>query len=507
MALLQFLRSNDVSHRLFVADSSEPDQADALRNALDGSVDLRCFSGDMRVVEKYLAALAIWWRPSSSASFRTTTSPFPHAIDACLAYLQSNQDSWRRWATSSISVFTTASSTIRRVRYFTPTMGADEPLQRLYDLVRRYQPFLWAVFRTEALVAALEASLKMDIIVFQELTIMNAAAAQGKIARLPHIFSLCGMEELLSAAVQTHPMYAFLYEAERLFSSYLLYRNNLVAFLQTHMDAATWDRAVRKIEAALAEGVVEGLPGTGEGTVEQLLDIIHMINMVPSLDTGQLNYAAQRLLGASHPPIPISPQWSGPMDRREGDVLRGSRVPAGAICGAARFSRRSHGTKFISIKPRSLAWKRSLSAIPRADHLVGSILSPACFDRMKSMTATGIDGRNLLLAVKHRRTAAGPTLYSRELPSPGTASADRHRAQQPGPPRRGAGHGMAQHPHSFESLSYRVRGNSSAHPQLARRCSGAERQKDTLHGRYPERGPIGQMGLAFIDWDRSVWGS
>ncbi len=42
---------------------------------------------------------------------------------------------------------------IRRVRYFTPTIGADEPLQRLYDLVRRYQPFLWAVFRTEALVA------------------------------------------------------------------------------------------------------------------------------------------------------------------------------------------------------------------------------------------------------------------------------------------------------------------------------------------------------------------
>ncbi len=104
----------------------------------------------------------------------------------------------------------------------------------------------------------------MDIIVFQELTIMNAAAAQGKIARLPHIFSLRGMEESLSAVVQTHPMYAFLYDAERLFSSYLLYRNNLVAFLRTHTDAATWDRAIRRIEAAVAEGVVEGTAGAGE---------------------------------------------------------------------------------------------------------------------------------------------------------------------------------------------------------------------------------------------------
>ena len=179
-----------------------------------------------------------------------------------------------------------------------------------------------AVLRTDVLWLPSRRASRWISSCFEELTIMNVAAAQGKIARLPHIFSLRGMEKSLSAVVQTHPMYGFLYDAERLFSSYVLYRNNLVAFLRTHMEASAWDHATRKIEAAVAEGVVEGHRGAGATTVEQLLDVIHMIKMVPAFDTGQLNYAAQRLLGAPYPPIPITPQWSGPMDRRNGDVVR-----------------------------------------------------------------------------------------------------------------------------------------------------------------------------------------
>ena len=92
------------------------------------------------------------------------------------------------------------------------------------------------------------------------------------------------------------------------------------------MEASAWDRAIRKIEAAVAEGVVEGHRGAGAATVEQLLDIIHMINMVPAFDTGQLNHAAQRLLGAAHPRFQWLLDGSGPMDRRKGDVLHASQV-------------------------------------------------------------------------------------------------------------------------------------------------------------------------------------
>ena len=335
--------------------SSAPDQADALRNAL---MDPKTFVTS-RVTwgsRKISGRAAIGERPSLSA-VPDDDIAFPHAIDVCLAYLEAKR---RRRGQGYVVDFGIHDGVfdIRHVRYFTPTLGADESLQRLYDLMRRYQPFLWAVFRTDVLVAALEASLKMDIIMFQEFTIMNVAAAQGKIARLPHIFSLRGMEIAFRRRPDA-PMYGFLYDAERLFSSYVLYRNNLVAFLRTHMGASAWDRATRKIEAAVAEGVVEGHRGAGATTVEQLLDVIHMIKMVPAFDTGQLNYAAQRLLGAPYPPIPITPQWSGPMDRRKGDVVRPGNFVGGAICGAMRFSWRSRETKFISMKPRSPGWKPS----------------------------------------------------------------------------------------------------------------------------------------------------
>ena len=241
--LLQFLHSNDVSHRLFVANSSEPSQADALSDALGGSVDLRRYASEMPVAEKYLTAVKAV-ETEFVCLIPDDDITFPHAIDACLAYLQTNRDAVA--AIGYVVDFGIHDGVfdIRRVRYFTPTIGADEPLQRLYDLVRRYQPFLWAVFRTEALVAALEASLKMDIIVFQELTIMNAAAAQGKIARLPHIFSLRGMEKSLSAARADTPNVRLSVRCRALI--FVLTFCTATIWSRSygmHTDAATWDRS------------------------------------------------------------------------------------------------------------------------------------------------------------------------------------------------------------------------------------------------------------------------
>ena len=190
------------SHRLFVADSSVQTRP-SLAQCARWIRDLHYFSSDMRVVEKYLAALQ-----SVETEFvclvpdDDITSLMP-SMRVSLTWKRT-RTSWRRWAMCSISAFTTVSSTFaasvisRRPSVRTSRCSASMPGSPVSTIS-------WAVFRTDVLAAALEESLKMDIIVFQELTIMNAAAAQGKIARLPHIFSLRGMEESLSAVVADAP--------------------------------------------------------------------------------------------------------------------------------------------------------------------------------------------------------------------------------------------------------------------------------------------------------------
>src|SRR5205807_7396174 len=101
------------------------------------------------------------------------------------------------------------------------------PLRRHYQLMQRYQPFIWAVFRTNIFAGAMEAARNVDGIIFQEITFMGAAALAGKIARLPTIFSMRGMEESLTTREESHPFFWFLHDADSFFRRYADYREGL----------------------------------------------------------------------------------------------------------------------------------------------------------------------------------------------------------------------------------------------------------------------------------------
>ena len=67
-------------------------------------------------------------------------------------------------------------------------------------------------------------------IVFRELMMTMTAALQGKIARLPVVYSLRVPEPSAYDRAQVEPLFAFLEDATTFFSDYSDYRARLIAF-------------------------------------------------------------------------------------------------------------------------------------------------------------------------------------------------------------------------------------------------------------------------------------
>lgn len=316
-ALLQFLRGCGVTHRIVVADSSD---AERLREVDDiglGVAEIRHFPAALPISEKLIRSLEtittrfVVMLPDDDVTF-------PHAIDASLAFLIANPDHVA--AQGYVLDFGIYDDTydISRVRWFTPSIAQSGPIDRIYNLVRRYQPFLWAVFRTDVLLNALRAVRHIPMIVFQEMTIMNAVAAQGKIARLPHVYTLRGMEESLSSLMTTHPFYALLAHPQAFLQHYASYRENLAGFIRAH--AGPLDLA-EDIVLLQTPSSAEAPPHVTTVSLEHVLDLIHTLAFGPEIDGGTLNYTIQRMLGAGYPPVPVQPQWRGLQPPQEGDVV------------------------------------------------------------------------------------------------------------------------------------------------------------------------------------------
>src|SRR5262249_13802537 len=141
---------------------------------------------------------------------------------------------------------------IHAVSNFAPTIDADAPLWRHYRLMSRYQHFYWGVFRTGVLASGLKAAQAMRGIVFREVTVMNTAILQGKVALLHGIDGLRGTEQSHTPIAESHPLYWAIQDGESFFRNYLVYRNALAQFIR--------ERAI-----AIPQG--SGL--------EQLLDVVH----------------------------------------------------------------------------------------------------------------------------------------------------------------------------------------------------------------------------------------
>lgn len=121
-----------------------------------------------------------------------------------------------------------------RFLWFTPSLDSNDPLQRLQQLICRYHPVCWAVFRSDVL-------LKMDATfpdtkspLFFELYWSASAALAGKVKRLPILYCLKPNDELIPMG---HPLFLFAESPELFYREYLLYRSSLEKVLVDHTSA------------------------------------------------------------------------------------------------------------------------------------------------------------------------------------------------------------------------------------------------------------------------------
>jgi glycosyltransferase domain-containing protein len=304
VAQLRFLRACRVAHKIVVADSSDPQAAERIRAHCAGVADYR------------LSRTATDMAKKATEVFQEVETPFvvmlpddditfPHAIDAALAYLQAHPDYVAAHGYTLRFGMHDNDIDVHDVFSYTPTIDAERPLRRHYDLMRRYQPFFWAVFRTETLALAIEAAATTQGAVFKELAVVSRAALKGKVARLPVVFAMRGMEESLTPAVENDPFLWFLHDSQSFYRRYAAYRDALAAF-------------VRADPSLLA-----GLPATTP--LEHILDLNHATLFGRAVDVGMINHQAQLLLGEPLPPIRPTPQWPGWRMPEPGDRIHVSR--------------------------------------------------------------------------------------------------------------------------------------------------------------------------------------
>jgi glycosyltransferase domain-containing protein len=342
-AQLRFLRDCGLTHPIVVADSSNPADAQAVRDACSGIARYLHFDPSIGVTKKLARTLRTIETPFVVAAPDDDVT-FPHAIEAALAHLQQNPD----FAAAHGYVLHFAAHgddfDIHHVSGFTPTIAHEDPLQRLYYLIRRYQPFFWAVFRTDAYAAAMKASSGVEGLIFQELTFAATAALGAKIARLPMVFSMRGMEESMSRLDRIHPFFWFLQDSRTFFARYAAYKSKLLLRLRRQALGAKplrvrlglWKRALLSGLRSVRRHGHAGIPSLRrlvrnrgfafpEGAdLEQVVDMIHGIWLAEQVDFGILNHTVRRLLGDPLPPISVPPVWTEWREPAPGDEVHSS---------------------------------------------------------------------------------------------------------------------------------------------------------------------------------------
>jgi glycosyltransferase domain-containing protein len=265
---------------VIVADSSDGENAARIRAITADVAEYRRFPPELTLYDKLDQALQGIETPFVllGADRKIT---FPHAIDALLADLLAHEDHVS--ALGYIVGFTPHPDTIdiNQVIWFTPTIGDDDPLQRHYHLMQRYQSRAFGAFRLAPLRRAVALARRVEGALFQEILMMNALALQGKMARLPVILTLQSQERSFHPPKRNDPFYWFLDDIQSFAAHYARYRATLMGFI--------------------SELGITPAPHTD---LRQLVDTVHAVWLHRNFDDGRLNHAARLLLGDALEPIP-----------------------------------------------------------------------------------------------------------------------------------------------------------------------------------------------------------
>jgi len=300
----QFRLFMPAGYPMAVADSSDDASWAAVKEVLPAGIAVERYPTDTTLFVKLAQASAAIETPFTLLAADRKIA-FPEAVDDALAFLE--QENAFAAAAGYVLGFEPNQDDIDiyRVAFFTPSIREDDPLQRHYHLMRRYQPWVFSLFRTEVLRAAAQFAQSLAGGIFQEIGFVSAVALQGKMARLPTVFTLETPERSFRALHDRDPFYWFLHDSRSFFEHYFRYREALARFI--------------------AERSIAPPAGTD---LRQLLDTIHGVWLHFNFDNGTLNQAARFQLGDVVPPLapPAAPRPRAVIEA--GDLVR-PRQPVG----------------------------------------------------------------------------------------------------------------------------------------------------------------------------------
>lgn len=277
---IQLFKKTGFRLPLIVADSSDDDLAARLRTNLPSDVEyVRC-QPDLMFYDK-LASVADRIDTPFVVIVADRKITFPHTIEIALEHLTRHDD--YSGAQGYVVGFDSIGQIIdiNRVLYFTSSINEQNPLERQYQLMRRYQPWLFGVFRTDAFRAATNLARSVSGAMFQEILFANAMALQGKLQRIQSILTFQSPEYSQHPVTRNHPFYWFLDDSRSFFSHYAAYTDALKRFISER-----------------------GIVLSGKAHIDQLIDNIHALWLHSNFDYGTLSYYCQFQLGYPIPPIP-----------------------------------------------------------------------------------------------------------------------------------------------------------------------------------------------------------
>jgi glycosyltransferase domain-containing protein len=320
IALVRFLRSCGFRHRIIVADTSTPERAALLRAGLSGLAEYRSFDYRMAQYPK-LAQIARSVETPYLVLLPDDDILFPHAIEAALSHLKQNPTQVAAHGYSLRFGLESRDFDIYQVEHFIPTIEDPDPMWRYAQLMQRYQPHIWAVFRTEVYAEAMAAAAPMPGTIFQELMFQIVSILRGPVARLPLIYAMRGMEASQVAYSEADPFQWLLKDAESLFRSYGVFRKALADYLG--------DEQLRPgtgLDERLGSPRAEPrLPADApEGSLAQILDLVNAGYLARMIDIGKVNHAVWHHLGRIAEPVRFPGPWPGWSEPRPADLVRRS---------------------------------------------------------------------------------------------------------------------------------------------------------------------------------------
>ncbi|HEB72464.1 MAG TPA: TIGR00180 family glycosyltransferase [Nitrospirae bacterium] len=172
---------------------------------------------------------------------------------------------------------------IRAVTYGTPSIDSPDPLHRLYDFIRYYQPIFYGVHRTEAMKKNFANINRVRGFLFEEIIHAGLTVINGKVARIRRFYYGRRAENNFADPENPknetgHPLKWFMRDPENLLGEFVKYRDVIIEALQN-----------------------TGKISMNTDELRQYLDLLHGGYLASSLDHERIYAKAREKIGIDKP--------------------------------------------------------------------------------------------------------------------------------------------------------------------------------------------------------------